>query len=78
MQQTCPKCQGSGKVINDPCNDCSGSGRVKKSKTLSVKIQAVVEEGDRIRLRNEGEAGVNGVPSGALSGVVAVKTHDML
>ena len=66
VQQTCPKCQGSGKVINDPCNDCSGSGRVKESKTLSVKIPAGVDEGDRIRLSNEGEAGVNGGPSGDL------------
>jgi molecular chaperone DnaJ len=75
VQQTCPKCQGSGKVINDPCNDCSGSGRVKESKTLSVKIPAGVDEGDRIRLSNEGEAGVNGGPSGDLYVVVALKKH---
>ena len=75
VQQTCPKCQGSGKVINNPCNDCSGSGRVKESKTLSVKIPAGVDEGDRIRLSNEGEAGVNGGPSGDLYVVVALKKH---
>ena len=75
VQQTCPKCQGSGKVINDPCNDCSGAGRVKESKTLSVKIPAGVDEGDRIRLSNEGEAGVNGGPSGDLYVVVALKKH---
>ena len=52
------------KVIKDPCQDCHGAGRVKESKTLAVKIPAGVDEGDRIRLSGEGEAGVNGGPIG--------------
>src|SRR6056300_1606671 len=77
VQQTCPKCQGSGKVINDPCNDCSGSGRVKESKTLSVKIPAGVDQGDRIRLSAEGEAGVNGGPPGDLYVVINIPEHEV-
>src|SRR5271167_809505 len=66
IQQTCPKCHGSGKIIPDPCATCQGSGRVKKHKTLSVNIPAGVNEGDRIRLAGEGELGVNGGPPGDL------------
>ncbi len=75
IQQTCPKCHGSGKVIASPCTDCSGSGRVKRHKTLSVKIPVGVDEGDRIRLSGEGEAGVNGGPSGDLYVVIRLKPH---
>jgi molecular chaperone DnaJ len=75
IQQTCPKCHGSGKVVTDPCGTCSGVGRVKRQKTLSVKIPAGVDEGDRIRLSGEGEAGVNGGPSGDLYVVVHLKEH---
>ena len=75
VQQTCPKCHGNGKVIKDPCGPCSGSGRVQESKTLSVKIPAGVDEGDRIRLSGEGEAGLNGGPSGDLYVVVSLKKH---
>ena len=75
IQQTCPKCHGSGKVITSPCTDCSGSGRVKRHKTLSVKIPVGVDEGDRIRLSGEGEAGVNGGPSGDLYVVIRLKSH---
>ncbi|MHB1098944.1 MAG: molecular chaperone DnaJ [Burkholderiales bacterium] len=75
IQQTCPKCHGSGKVITSPCADCSGSGRVKRHKTLSVKIPVGVDEGDRIRLSGEGEAGVNGGPSGDLYVVIRLKSH---
>ena len=57
IQQTCPTCHGTGKVIPDPCSPCGGSGRVKKHKTLSVKIPAGVDEGDRIRLSGEWRAG---------------------
>jgi molecular chaperone DnaJ len=57
IQQTCPKCHGSGKVVPTPCSTCQGAGRVKKHKTLAVKIPAGVDEGDRIRLSGEGEAG---------------------
>ena len=74
-QQTCPKCHGSGKVITSPCSDCGGAGRVKRHKTLSVKIPVGVDEGDRIRLSGEGEAGVNGGPSGDLYVVIHLKPH---
>src|SRR4051812_19386208 len=75
IQQTCPRCHGTGKVIPNPCPTCSGSGRVKKHKTLSVKIPSGVDEGDRIRLSGEGEAGVNGGPSGDLYVVIHLKAH---
>jgi molecular chaperone DnaJ len=75
IQQTCPKCHGSGKVITSPCSDCGGAGRVKRHKTLSVKIPVGVDEGDRIRLSGEGEAGVNGGPSGDLYVVIHLKPH---
>lgn len=75
MQQTCPKCHGTGKMIKDPCGTCHGDGRVKQHKTLSVKIPAGVDEGDRIRLSGEGEAGVNGGPAGDLYVVIHTKAH---
>ena len=75
IQQTCPKCHGTGKVIADPCHSCHGAGRIKKQKTLSVKIPAGVDEGDRIRLASEGEPGVNGGPPGDLYVQMQVKAH---
>jgi molecular chaperone DnaJ len=75
MQQTCPTCRGRGKTIKDPCNSCHGQGRVEKSKTLEVKIPAGVDTGDRIRLSGEGEAGVNGGPTGDLYVQVQVRAH---
>ena len=75
IQQTCPKCHGTGKVISDPCQACNGAGRVKKQKTLSVKIPTGVDEGDRIRLAGEGEPGVNGGPPGDLYVQIQVKPH---
>ena len=75
IQQTCPKCHGTGKMIASPCAACSGVGRVKQHKTLAVKIPAGVDEGDRIRLSGEGEAGVNGGPSGDLYVVIHIKPH---
>ena len=75
VQQTCPKCHGSGKVIADPCGSCHGAGRIKKQKTLSVKIPAGVDEGDRIRLTGEGEMGVNGGPPGDLYVQMQIKPH---
>lgn len=77
VQQTCPKCHGTGKMVKDPCPTCSGGGRVKQHKTLSVKIPAGVDEGDRIRLSGEGEAGVNGGPPGDLYVVVHLKAHSV-
>jgi molecular chaperone DnaJ len=77
VQQTCPTCGGSGKVITDKCSSCYGEGRVKKTKTLSVKIPAGVDTGDRIRLSGEGEAGENGAPAGDLYVQVNVREHDI-
>src|SRR5437764_7977025 len=75
IQQTCPACHGTGKIVPDPCRTCRGRGRVKKHKTLSVKIPAGVDQDDRIRLSGEGEAGMNGGPSGDLYVVVNLKPH---
>ncbi len=75
IQQTCPRCHGSGRVITDPCGHCHGEGRVKKHKTLSVRIPAGVDEGDRIRLAGEGEAGINGGPAGDLYVLIHLKQH---
>ena len=75
VQQTCPKCHGTGKTIGDPCNTCSGQGKIKKQKTLSVKIPGGVDEGDRIRLTGEGEPGVNGGPPGDLYVQIHIKEH---
>ena len=75
VQQTCPRCHGTGKMITDPCKDCHGNGRVEKQKNLSVKVPAGVDTGDRIRLAGEGEAGVNGGPAGDLYVVVSVREH---
>ncbi len=75
IQQTCPTCHGTGKVIPEPCATCGGAGRVKNHKTLSVKIPSGVDNGDRIRLSGEGEAGVNGGPPGDLYVVVQLKPH---
>jgi len=75
VQQTCPTCHGSGKMVSDPCAACKGAGRVKHHKTLSVKIPAGIDEGDRIRLGGEGEAGVNGGPPGDLYVVIHLKEH---
>ena len=75
LQQTCPQCQGKGTVIKDPCGTCHGQGRVKEQKTLSVKIPAGVDTGDRIRLAGEGEAGENGGPSGDLYVQIKVRPH---
>jgi molecular chaperone DnaJ len=75
VQQTCPTCSGTGQIISDPCDKCHGQGRVEKTKTLNVKIPAGVDTGDRIRLSGEGEAGVNGAPSGDLYVQVSVREH---
>lgn len=77
IQQTCPDCRGEGKIISDPCVDCHGQGRIRDRKTLSVKIPAGVDSGDRVRLTGEGEAGFNGGPSGDLYVQVTVKEHPL-
>ena len=75
VQQACPKCRGAGKMVESPCPTCRGVGRLKQHKTLSVKIPSGVDEGDRIRLSGEGEAGVNGGPPGDLYVVIHLKAH---
>ena len=75
VQQACPRCNGRGQVITDPCASCRGQGRVRKQKTLSVKVPAGVDNGDRIRLSGEGEAGRNGGPPGDLYVEVRVLDH---
>ena len=77
VQQTCPTCRGSGKQIKDPCKSCHGQGRVQDTKTLSVKVPAGVDTGDRIRLSGEGEAGESGAPAGDLYVQVNVKDHSI-
>jgi molecular chaperone DnaJ len=75
IQQTCPKCHGAGRVVQSPCSSCHGAGRIKQHKTLSVKIPPGVDEGDRIRLSGEGEAGLNSGPAGDLYVVIQIKPH---
>jgi len=77
VQQTCPRCRGKGTIISDPCANCHGAGRVEKEKTLSVKIPAGVDNGDRIRLSGEGEAGPNGGPAGDLYVEISVESHEI-
>ncbi|ABC24348.1 Heat shock protein DnaJ [Rhodospirillum rubrum ATCC 11170] len=75
IERTCPTCHGQGKVIRDPCPDCAGSGRQRREKTLEVTIPAGVEEGTRIRLAGEGEAGLRGAPSGDLYIFLTIAPH---
>lgn len=77
LERTCPICQGRGQVIEDPCPTCSGSGRVTRERTLSVNIPPGVEDGTRIRLANEGEAGLRGGPPGDLYIFLAIAAHDL-
>ncbi len=75
IERTCPTCHGAGRVIEDPCRACKGAGRLHKEKTLQVNIPAGVEDGTRIRLASEGEAGVRGAGPGDLYIFLAVKPH---
>jgi molecular chaperone DnaJ len=77
LQQTCPRCRGSGKTVKNPCDTCFGQGRVRRTKKLSVKIPPGVDNGDRIRLGGEGEAGRNGGPAGDLYVEVHVRAHEI-
>ncbi len=76
IERACPACQGRGEVIDDPCQSCQGQGRVMKERTLSVNIPAGVEDGTRIRLAGEGEAGHRGGPAGDLYIFLSVKPHE--
>jgi len=75
IERTCPNCHGRGEIIDDPCPGCGGAGRVTRERTLSVNIPAGVEDGTRIRLAGEGEAGVRGGPSGDLYIFLSLKPH---
>jgi len=75
LQQTCPRCRGSGTIIGNPCDTCLGQGRIRRKKMLSVKVPAGVDAGDRIRLTGEGEAGRNGGPPGDLYVEIHVREH---
>ncbi len=75
IQQTCPKCHGNGKVITDPCAPCGGQGRIKRNKTLEVKIPAGIDNGMRIRSSGNGEPGTNGGPAGDLYVEIHIKQH---
>jgi len=75
IQQTCPRCRGAGKIIRNPCKSCHGSGMTEEQKTLSVKVPAGVDTGDRIRLSGEGEMGGHGGSAGDLYVQVAVREH---
>ena len=77
VQQTCPTCHGSGKEVTDPCTACEGVGRVRKNKTLEVKIPAGIDDGMRIRSPGNGEPGVNGGPSGDLYVEIHLKPHNI-
>ncbi|MEL6947785.1 MAG: molecular chaperone DnaJ [Pseudomonadota bacterium] len=76
IQRTCPTCQGRGEVITDPCTACDGAGRVEQLKTLSVNVPAGIEDGTRIRLAGEGEAGTRGGPQGDLYIFLTIKPHE--
>ena len=75
IERTCSTCQGSGKIIADPCSNCRGEGRIRKEKSLLVTIPAGVEDGTRLRMSNEGEAGVRGATAGDLYIFIAIKQH---
>ena len=76
IERTCPTCQGRGDTIDEPCANCSGAGRITKERTLSVNIPAGVEDGTRIRLAGEGEAGMRGGPTGDLYIFLSIKPHE--
>jgi molecular chaperone DnaJ len=75
IQQTCPKCHGNGKIITDPCAPCGGQGRIKRNKTLEVKIPSGIDNGMRIRSSGNGEPGTNGGPAGDLYVEIHIKPH---
>jgi molecular chaperone DnaJ len=75
VARTCPQCGGAGKVIKDPCPVCSGAGRIREEKTISVKVPAGVDDGSRLRIAGEGEAGYNGGPAGDLYVFLSVTQH---
>jgi molecular chaperone DnaJ len=77
VERACPACHGAGQIIADPCSSCSGAGRVEKQKTLNVNVPRGVDDGTRIRVANEGEAGSRGGPAGDLYLFVHLKPHSL-
>ena len=77
VQQTCPYCHGTGEEISDPCPECSGQGRIRKTKTLEVSIPMGINHGQRIRLQGKGEPGLNGGPNGDLYVQILIRPHDI-
>lgn len=77
IAQTCPECRGQGQVIKDPCSKCRGQGRIQQEKTLSVRIPAGIDTGDKIRLKGEGEAGLNGGSPGDLYVQIKIRRHPL-
>ncbi len=77
VQQTCPRCHGSGKQISSPCSSCHGAGKVKQHKTLEIKIPAGIDTGMRLRHSGHGEAGSNGAPSGDLYVEIHIRPHNV-
>jgi len=77
IERTCPRCGGAGRVITDPCRACHGNGQVRKERTLQVRIPAGVDDGARIRLSGEGDAGARGGPKGDLYIFLSVKPHEL-
>ncbi len=75
IERTCPQCRGNGRIVRNPCKPCHGTGHVQKERTLSVDVPPGVEEGTRIRLSGEGQAGVNGGPAGDLYIFISVAPH---
>ncbi len=77
IERTCPSCGGAGRVIQNPCRSCGGTGRTRKERTLQVSIPAGVEDGTRIRLAGEGEAGLRGAPAGDLYIFLSIRPHPL-
>ncbi len=77
IERTCPTCQGRGQTMDQPCTDCAGQGRRQENRTLSVDVPKGIEDGTRIRLANEGEAGLRGGPPGDLYIFISVKPHEL-
>ena len=77
VASTCPKCQGSGQVISNPCGSCHGDGRVRKKVDLAVKVPAGIDTGQRLKLSGEGDAGQKGGPNGDLYVLINVKEHEI-
>ena len=77
VQQTCPHCHGTGKMIKNPCSTCHGTGKQKETKTIEIKIPAGIDDGQRIRLQGKGEPGIGNGPAGDLYVLIRIKDHDI-